>query len=101
MVPDKFITLLYKLWLQYKFNIIMFADPNQCNPVEGGIQMCLNLETIEYIRLLSKKGFHSKNGEHFITTKGIFNPLTKSYRNICYFNKTRKAINKECCEWLI
>ena len=23
------------------------------------------------------------------------------YRNICYFNKTRKAINKECCEWLI
>ena len=28
MVPNKFITTLYKL--------IIFGDPNQCNPVEGG-----------------------------------------------------------------
>ena len=39
MVPNKFVTILYKLWLEYNFKVVMFGDPNQCNPIEGGSQI--------------------------------------------------------------
>ena len=82
--------------------------------------MCPKIETLEYrtnygrydektkniLDFFLKKGHiaklkKDKNGKCFTTTKRIFNPLTKSYRNICYLNKTRKVINKECCERFI
>ena len=105
----------------------MFGNLNQCNPVKGGSQiyydylysilvkeMCPKIET-EYridcgrydektykaLNFFLEKGYvaksKKKNGKYFTTTKRIFNPLTKPYRNISYFNKTRKVINKECC----
>ena len=94
MVPNEFITVLYKLWLKYNFKLFMFADLDQCNLVTGGSQiyydyinsvsvrqMCPKLETLEYVRYVSKLK-KTNNG------KGIFNPITKSYKNICYLNKT-------------
>ena len=118
MVPNKFITILYKLWLESNFNIIMFGDPNQCNPVEGGSQiyydyltsisvrqMCPTIQALEYIAncgryvvktknildFFLEKDYiaklKTKNGKRFVTRKGIFKPLCKSYRNICYLNK--------------
>ena len=62
MVPNKFMTLLYKLWSQYGIKIYMFGEPNQCNPVERGshisynylespacLQMCPTWVELEYI----------------------------------------------------
>ena len=76
--------------------------------------MCPTIETLEYkancgrydektkniLDFFLEKGDtaklkKTKNGKRFITTKGKFSPLTKSYRNICYLNKTQKIINKE------
>ena len=36
MVSNKFITIIYKLWLHHNIKVYMFGDPNQCNPMESG-----------------------------------------------------------------
>ena len=103
-------TILYKLWLQYNFNIIMFGNPNQCNPAEGGSQIyydCLTSVSVrqmcpKYIRfLLGKRLCIQIENNQIITRNGVFNCITNSYRNTCYLNKTYKGINKECCESFI
>ena len=112
-VPNKFITILYKLGLEYSFILIMFGDTNQCNPIEGKSQVCYNyinsisvrqicpaLQTLEYIENCSRHDMKTKNVLDFFLKKAyvsklkrtkdgklIFNPITKSYRNTCYLNK--------------
>ena len=62
MVPNKWITLIYKAYLNFNNKIYMFGDPNQCEPVEPGSQihydylesktireMCPKVETLKYI----------------------------------------------------
>ena len=52
MVPNKFTTLLYKLWSQYDTKIYMFHDPNQCSLVEGGSQISCNyLGSLECLQM--------------------------------------------------
>ena len=82
-------------------------------------QMCPKLKTLKYregcerydaktfniLNFFLKKGYvakcRTKNGKSVITTKGIFNSLTKSYKDIWYLNKTRVIVNKECCKRFI
>ena len=48
MVPNKWMTVIYKAFVMFGIKIYMFGDPNQCDPVEGGSQ-------IHYNYLYSKK----------------------------------------------
>ena len=116
MVPNKWMTLIYKAFVLYGIKVYMFGDPNQCSPVESGSKICYNylrsasvrqmcpqIVTLEYIedscrydkkthivldRFL-KKGKIAKN----------FYPVDAGlYKNICYLNKTRIEVNTRCCD---
>lgn len=39
MVPNKWITTIYRAFLKYNNTVYMFGDPNQCEPVESGSQI--------------------------------------------------------------
>ena len=39
MIPNKWITLIYKAITTYNNSVYMFGDPNQCEPVEDGSQI--------------------------------------------------------------
>ena len=39
MVPNKWMTMIYKAFIEFGTKIYMFGDPNQCDPVEGGSQI--------------------------------------------------------------
>ena len=115
MVPNKWITQVYKIFTMFKNNIFMFGDPNQCEPVENGSQvnynymesktvndMCPKIETLQYIEKSCRydKPTHEmlktflKHGKISI----YFNPVNNQlYKNICYLNKTRIKVNTECC----
>ena len=46
MVPNKWMTMIYKAFTMFNNKIYMFEDPNYCKPVEGGSQIhyyCLKL----------------------------------------------------------
>ena len=62
MVPNKWMTIIYKAFITFNNKIYLFGDPNQCSPVEGGSQisydylwsktvqeMCPRTKTLEYI----------------------------------------------------
>ena len=62
MVPNKWITRIYKIFTMFKNKVYMFGDPNQCEPVLNGSQinynylesktvndMCPKVETLQYI----------------------------------------------------
>ncbi|XP_068704713.1 uncharacterized protein [Montipora foliosa] len=116
MVPNKWITLIYKAFLLYGVKVFMFGDPNQCSPVESGSsisydylksasvrQMCPRNVTLKYIEEscrydkkthivldgFLKKGKISKN---FCVID------EKLFKNICYLNKTRIKVNTQCCD---
>ena len=119
MVPNKWITLIYKAFVLYGTKIYMFGDPNQCSPVESGSQisynylhsktvrqMCPKIDTLKYIEESSrydkkthmvldrflKKGKVAKN----------FSPIdTNLYKNICFLNKTRIEVNTRCCDMFV
>ena len=116
MVPNKWMTLIYKAFIMFGIKVYMFGDPNQCEPVEGGSQisynylysktikqMCPKRKTLKYIEescrydkqtheILSKFLIHGKVSYYF--------PLIdqKYYKNICYLNKTRIEVNTKCCD---
>ena len=49
MVPNKWMTIIYKAFTMFDNKIYLFGDPNQCSPVEGGSQISydyLNSKTI-------------------------------------------------------
>ena len=116
MVPNKWITMIYKAFTLYGTKVFMFGDPNQCSPVESGSQisynylksasvrqMCPKKVTLKYIEGSSRydKKTHMvldgflKNGK---IVKN-FTPINKKlFKNICYLNKTRIEVNKHCCD---
>ena len=115
MVPNKWMTMIYKAFVMFGIKIYMFGDPNQCSPVEGGSQihydylysetvkqMCPGRETLEYIEkscrydkktheILNKFLKHGKESYHFNSIDQQY------YKNICYLNKTRIEVNTKCC----
>ena len=115
MVPNKWMTLIYKAYTMFNIKVFMFADPNQCVPVEPGSQinydyltseaineMCGKVETLQYIEktcrydkqthnMLSTFLKHGKVSAHFQAID------KKLYKNICYLNSTRIKVNPECC----
>ena len=84
MAPNNFITILYKLWLEYNFKIVKIGDPNQCNPVEGSQvyydyinsvsirQMCPKLEILNYIENCGRYDRKTKNILDFFLEKIIY-----------------------------
>ena len=116
MVPNKWMTLIYKAFVMFGIKIYMFGDPNRCEPVEGGSQinyyylysktikqMCPRRKTLKYIEdscrydkqtheILSKFLIHGKVSYHFDIID------QKYYKNICYLNKTRIEVNTKCCD---
>ena len=116
MVPNKWMTLIYKAYILYDCRVHMFGDSNQCEPVEKGSQikydyleprtireMCPKIETLKYIE---KSCRYDKETHEMLKTflkcgkvSKYFKPIDrKVYKNICYLNSTRKRVNKECCE---
>ena len=115
MVPNKWMTMIYKAFVKYGIEVNLFGDPNQCEPVESEShlkynyndsesvkQMCPGRKTLPYIeascrydretnKMLSTFLKHGKVAAHFA-------PIGKYYKNICYKNTTRKAVNESCCE---
>ena len=116
MVPNKWMTMIYKAYTMFGNKVYMFGDPNQFEPVEGGSQMnynylksdtirnmCGKVETLEYIektcrydkqthKLLDKILRHGK-------VSAYFQPIDKKLnRNICYLNSTRIKVNTQCCD---
>lgn len=64
MVPNKWITYIYKAFTLHNNTIYMFGDPNQYEPVENGSmiktdylelktvhEMCPRIETLKYIEI--------------------------------------------------
>ena len=116
MVPNKWMTMIYKAFTQYGTKVYMFGDPNQCSPVESGSQisynylrsktvrqMCSQIVTLEYIEKSSRydKKTHTVL-DRFLRTGKIaknFTPINKKlFKNLCYLNKTRIEVNKQCCD---
>ena len=116
MVPNKWMTMIYKAYTMFGNKIHMFGDPNQCEPVRGGSQinydylrsktineMCGKVEKLGYIEKTCRydKQTHEllykflKHGK--IST--YFQPIDKNLnKNICYLNSTRIKINTQCCD---
>ena len=116
MVPNKWITLIYKAFTIYGTKVYMFGDPNQCSPVEAGSQisynylksasvrqMCPKNVTLKYIEDSSRydKKTHTVLDSFLKNGKLVknFTPINKElFKNICYLNKTRIEVNKRCCD---
>ena len=114
MVPNKWMTMIYKAFDLYGITVNMFGDPNQCDPVdedsnlahnysesESVKQMCPGRRTLEYIagscrydkktnKMLNTFLKHGKVSTHF-EPNGLY------YKNICFLNSTRKKVNEACC----
>ena len=116
MVPNKWITLIYKAFTLYGIKVYMFGDPNQCSPVETGSkisydylrsksvrQMCSQIVTLEYIESSSR---YDKKTHVILAQLLKKNKIAKNFssidtnlfKNICYLNKTRIEVNKRCCD---
>ena len=115
MVPNKWMTKIYEIFVENNNTIYMFGDSNQCEPVEGGsqikydylnsasvLEMCPNVIELTYIEescrydkqthnMLSSFLKHSK-----VTT--YLEPIGEYNKNICYLNKTRKQVTEQCCD---
>ena len=116
MVPNKWMTMIYKAFTQYGTKVYMFGDPNQCTPVESGSQisynylksksvrhMCPKNVTLKYIEGSSRYDKKTHTVLNNFLEKGKiaknFSPNDKKlYKNICYLNKTRIEVNKRCCD---
>ena len=92
-----------------------YGDIDQCDPVEGNswlkydctkspaiLEMCANTVELKYIEesaRCDKKTFDMLT--NFLVTDQLDHTLANhvgSYVNICYFNSTRKEINKMCSD---
>ena len=104
MVPNKWITLLYKAFCKHGVEVYLFGDSNQCDPVDAQIfnylnspgvrQMCQGATELQYIEGSSRydKETHALLND-LINTGSIrghkMNGITDTYTNVCYFNKTK------------
>ena len=114
MVPNKWMTLIYKAFDLYGITVNMFGDPNQCDPVdedsnlahnysesESVKSMCPGRRTLEYVekscrydkktnKMLNTFLKHGKVAAHFENIRPY-------YKNICFLNSTRKKVNRSWC----
>ena len=58
MVPNKWMTVIYKASIKFEINIYMFGDPNQCDPVEGGSQIHYDYLDSKTMDRFSQEGKH-------------------------------------------
>ena len=115
MVPNKWITLIYHSYMANNLEVNLYGDANQCDPVEGSsrlkydytkgpaiLEMCPNTIELKYIEesaRYDKKTFDMLT--NFLQTGRLNQKLanyTDTFVNICYFNSTRKEINKMCSD---
>lgn len=113
MVPNKWMVKIYEAFAKYRNTVYMFGDTNQCDPVEGDSQvhydyinsitikeMCLERRYLEYIEDSSRYDKKTYNIlKKFLRTGTVKNKFSgQYYKNICYLNKTRRRVTKECCD---
>ena len=109
MVPNKFISKLYELWLKYKMLVFMFGDPNQCEPVGGGEsaihhnyltsvsvrEMCPRTVTLKYIKGCSRHDVKTNTAVSFFLENGYISTLKKKDGKSCI---SRKGLFRGVCE---
>ena len=114
MVPNKWMTKIYKACSKYCDTVYLFGDINQGDPVEGHSQihynyftsktimnMCPERVKLEYIEGCSR--YDTKTRDmliKFLRTGKIqpeFPAIGKYYKNRCYLNKTRRTVTEICC----
>lgn len=116
MCPMKFYKIIYLGWLRSKgkLKVILSGDINQIQSIEEHgekrydvtkcraiRQMCPTLTHLDYIVGCGRYDDKAhKMIEHFLKEKNLngfhFAPLTNTEFNICYYNKTRQWVNKQC-----
>lgn len=113
MVPNKWITLLYKAYKKYNVTINFYGDSNQCDPVDeisynylispAMLEMCPYITKLNYIKESARydEKTHSML-QYFLNNSKLnetFSEITSSSINLCYLNKTRRQINDLCSNW--
>ena len=116
MVPNKWMTMIYKTYTMFGNKVYMFGDPNQCEAVEGGSQIKYNylesktitemsgkIETLEDIESTCRYDKETHSMLHKFLRYGkvsaYFEPIdNKLFKNICYLNSTRIKVNTDCCD---
>ena len=115
MVPNKWMTMVYKAFDMYGIEVNMYGDANQCDPVDENSnlaydyvksvsvrEMCPRIRTLCYEekscrydkatnKMLNTFLKHGKVAAHF-------DPTGYYYKNICFLNATRKKVNQNCCD---
>ena len=116
MIPNKWMTLIYKAFTMFNNTVYMFGDPNQCEPVESGSQinydylesktiheMYPKVETLKYIEKSCRYDRQTHEMlkifvKHGKTSTYFQHIDQKLYKNICYLNSTRIKVNTQCCD---
>ena len=116
MTPNRFITLLYQAFTKHDITVIMSGDINQCEPInKNGLlqydyfndsisvsEMCPKRIEMKYIEGSTRYDKKTKTIlDNFLKYKNLrhkFQPIGDCYKNICYTNKTRRRVTKNCCE---
>ena len=114
LTPNKWITKIYQAFTKYHNTTYMFGETNQCDPAEKGSQIYHDYFTSVPISEMCFRRVEMKYKEgcvrydeqardvltKFLETgkvTGKFSPGGQYYKNICYLNKTRKKVTRECC----
>ena len=112
-VPNKWMTLIYHSFVANNLKVNLNGDTNQCDPVEGNrkstydytkspaiLDMCCEINTLKYIKESARYDEKTYNMlSNFLKTGQIKDKLGNCVNtdvNICYYNSTRKVINKSC-----
>jgi hypothetical protein len=108
MVPNKWMTLLYRAFVSYRNTVSLIGDSNQCDPVDSVVYDYVDSPAVKQMCPTTVKlKYNEKTASHDRQTHGLFEnflrtgtvnyklgELTATYTNICYYNKTRRRINK-------
>lgn len=114
MVPNKWITMMYKAFVIFGNWVYLISDPNQCSTVEGGRisyncldsdsvhEMCPQVNTLMYTdnSAICIKSIYEMFG-WFLKTRKVnikTEKKTQCVKNICCMNATGVKVNKECCD---
>lgn len=114
MTPNKWMTKIYQAFTKYHNAIYMFGDTNQCDPIKNGSQIHHDYFTSVPISEMCPRRVEMNYKEgcvrydeqtrdvlaKFLETGKVtskFAPTGQYYKNICYLNKTRRNVTRECC----
>lgn len=116
MTPNRYITLLYQAFTKHDITVIMSGDINQCEPINknGWLQydyfnvsisvseMCPRRVQMKFIEGTARYDKETKaildNFLKYKILRHTFQPIGDYYKNICYTNKTRRGVTKDCCD---